>query len=71
MEAPSSGGAPTGRDVDLVLEVLHRVGRCSLRRLLTQPELNGWPSGRLEKAVVVAWNGGQVFIDRNDDLVAL
>jgi hypothetical protein len=71
MEAPSGGGTPTTGDADLVVEVLHRIGRCSLRSLLTQPELNGWPSGRLEQAVVVAWNGGLVFIDRNDDLVAL
>jgi hypothetical protein len=58
-------------DAGLVVDVLHRVGRCPLRTLLGQPELHDWTSGRLERAVVKAWNGGLVFIDRNDDLVAL
>ena len=61
----------TGPDADLVVDVLHRVGRCSLRILHTQPELDAWSLVRLEQAVVRAWNGGLVFIDRNDDLVAL
>ena len=42
-----------------------------MRTLLTQPELLDWTSDRLEQAVVRAWSGGLVFIDRNDDLVAL
>jgi hypothetical protein len=58
-------------DAGLVVDVLHRVGRCPLRTLLGQPELHEWTPGRLERAVVKAWNGGLVFIDRNDDLVAL
>jgi hypothetical protein len=67
------GGADGGAsdDADLVVVVLHRVGRCSLQSLRSQPELLEWTSGRLEQAVVRAWNGGLVFIDRNDDLVAL
>ena len=60
-----------GPDADLVVDVLHRVGRCSMRILLTQPELHAWTPVRLEQAVTRAWNGGLVFIDRNDDLVAL
>ena len=58
-------------DAGLLVEVLHRVGRCSLKSLLEQPELVGWTPGRLEQAVVSGWSGGQLFIDRNDDLVAL
>jgi hypothetical protein len=58
-------------DAGRVIDVLHRVGRCPLRSLLGQPELVGWTPDRLERAVVKAWNGGLVFIDRNDDLVAL
>ncbi len=53
------------------MALLHRVGRCSLQGLSGQPELESWSSVRLEQAVVHAWNGGLVFIDRNDDLVAL
>ncbi len=84
MDQPSGGSAPgsdgsdgsgtdgaAGEDADLVVVVLHRVGRCSLQSLLSQPELLDWTSGRLEQAVVRAWSGGLVFIDRNDDLVAL
>jgi len=76
MDAPSGGEAPRppadgGGDTDLVVDVLHRVGRCSLRSLGAQPELTGWSPVRVEEAVVRAWNGGLVFIDRNDDLVAL
>lgn len=78
MDAPSGGRSPgPGRagddpgDADLVVTVLHRVGRCSLQGLSTQPELDAWTAVRLEQAVVRAWNGGLVFIDRNDDLVAL
>ena len=67
-DAPPDGSGP---DADLVVDVLHRVGRCSLRVLHTQPELDAWSPVRLEQAVVRAWNGGLVFIDRNDDLVAL
>jgi len=58
-------------DAGLVVDVLHGVGRCSLRSLLGQPELLDWTPDRLERAVVKAWNGGLVFIDSNDDLVAL
>ena len=54
-----------------MVDVLHRVGRCSVRSLQTQPELHEWSPVRLEQAVVRAWNGGLVFIDRNDDLVVL
>ncbi len=82
MNAPWGGSPPHGpvggdtgseaaADAALVVDVLHRVGRCSLRSLLTQPELVDWTSGRLEQAVTHAWSGGLVFIDRNDDLVAL
>ncbi len=58
-------------DADLVVDVLHRIGRCPLQGLGAQPELHTWTAVRLEQAVVRAWNGGLVFIDRNDDLVAL
>ena len=58
-------------DAVLVVDVLHGVGRCSLRALLGQPELLDWTPDRLERAVVKAWSGGLVFIDSNDDLVAL
>jgi hypothetical protein len=60
-----------GDDADLVVVVLHRAGRCSMRSLQTQPELHEWSPVRLEQAVTRAWNGGLVFIDPNDDLVAL
>ena len=60
-----------GADAELVVDVLHRVGRCPLSALLAQPELTEWTTVRLEQAVVRAWSGGLVFIDRNDDLVAL
>ena len=70
-DGPVLGAVDESLDADLVVVVLHRVGRCPLRTLLTQPELAGWTAGRLERAVVRAWNGGLVFIDRNDDLVAL
>ena len=60
-----------GADAELVIDVLHRVGRCPLSALLAQPELTEWTTVRLEQAVVRAWSGGLVFIDRNDDLVAL
>ena len=72
------GGDPSGdrsgdqgADAELVVDVLHRVGRCPLQSLTAQPELVGWTSVRLEQAVGRAWNGGLVFIDPNDDLVAL
>ena len=65
------GGGDADQDADLVVDVLHRIGRCPLRGLGTQPELHEWTAVRLEQAVVRAWNGGLVFIDRNDDLVAL
>ncbi len=42
-----------------------------MRDLLSQPELVGWTPVRLEQAVVRAWSSGLVFVDRNDDLVAL
>ena len=83
MDAPRGGRAPDSPggatsstddgsgDADLVVDVLHRVGRCSMRGLQTQPELDQWSPVRLEQAVVQAWNGGLVFIDPNDDLVAL
>ena len=76
MDAPEGDGAPLSAedgcsDADVVVEILHRVGRCPMRSLLAQPELTGWTPGRLEQAVVRAWSGGLVFIDRNDDLVAL
>jgi hypothetical protein len=79
MEAPRGGSAPDSpggaeddeQDAGLVVDVLHRVGRCSVRSLQTQPELHEWSPVRLEQAVVRAWNGGLVFIDPNDDLVAL
>ena len=71
-DSGTAGGTGASEpDADLVVDVLHRVGRCSLRVLLTQPELDEWSSVRLEQAVTRAWNGGLVFIDRNDDLVAL
>jgi hypothetical protein len=70
MDAPGSGSG-LGGDADVVIDLLHRVGRCPLRSLGAHPELDGWSPVRLEQAVVHAWNGGLVFIDRNDDLVAL
>lgn len=70
MDAPGPG-RPADEDAEVVVEVLHRVGRCSLQDLLGQPELHAWSPGRLEQAVARAWSGGLVFVDRNDDLVAL
>ena len=71
-EGARAAGFPTGAgDADVLVTVLRRVGRCSVRELLMQPELTGWTSDRLQEAVVSAWSGGSVFIDRNDDLVAL
>ena len=72
-DSPQDGGQDGGRraDAELVVDVLHRVGRCPLSALLAQPELTEWTTVRLEQAVVRAWSGGLVFIDRNDDLVAL
>ena len=67
----SDPGGDQGADAELVVDVLHRVGRCPLSGLLAQPELVEWTRVRLEQAVVRAWSGGLVFIDRNDDLVAL
>lgn len=64
-------GDEADADAGVVVDVLHRVGRCPLQSLRGQPELLEWTSGRLERAVVKAWSGGLVYIDRNDDLVAL
>ena len=58
-------------DADVVVDVLHRIGRCPLQGLGAQPELVGWTPVRLQQAVARAWNGGLVFIDPDDDLVAL
>jgi hypothetical protein len=70
MTSPGPVG-PADVDAEVVVEVLHRVGRCSLQGLLAQPELLTWSPGRLEQAVARAWSGGVVFVDSNDDLVAL
>ena len=70
MDAPGHGRR-ADEDADLVVEVLHRVGSCSFQGLLGQPELRSWSPARLEQAVARAWSGGLVFVDLNDDLVAL
>lgn len=54
-----------------MVALLHRLGRCPVHLLLAQPELFGWTPVRLEQTVVRAWSGGGVFIDANDELVAL
>jgi hypothetical protein len=71
MDLPAHAPPAESSDAELVVAVLHRIGRCSLHTLSGQPELDAWSSVRLEQAVVRAWNGGLLFVDRNDDLVAL
>lgn len=53
------------------MTVLHRLGPCPLQGLLEQPELYGWTPLRVEQAVVGAWSGSRVYIDPDDELVAL
>ena len=66
-----AGADDADLDADVVVDVLHRIGRCPLQGLGAQPELVGWTPVRLQQAVARAWNGGLVFIDPDDDLVAL
>ena len=61
----------TDADVTRVVSVLHDVGPLPLRDLARDPELEDWPSERVEHAIVSAWSHGLIFIDARDLVVAL
>jgi hypothetical protein len=67
------GVAPRGADSDArqVARSLRRTGPLQMEDLRAQPELRGWSSDRVEKAVVAAWSADRITIDAGDRLVAL
>jgi hypothetical protein len=58
-------------DVARVVALLRRTGPLTLHDLLDEPELEDWPSERAETAVTAAWSRTLIFVDPEDQLVAL
>jgi hypothetical protein len=58
-------------DVAHVLGVLRRTGPRLLTELMDDEEFDGWPSQRLEGAVVSAWSRNVISITAGDLIVAL
>ena len=58
-------------DVARVVALLRRKGPLTLHDMLGQPELDGWPHERAETAVTAAWSGTLIFVDPEDQLVAI
>jgi len=58
-------------DVTRVVRVLHHAGPLPLRDLAEDPELETWPSERIEHAIVTAWSQGLIYVDTRDQFVAL
>ena len=58
-------------DRDLVVEVLRGGGPRSLSHLRELPAFAGWPSERVELAVVQAWSDSLLSVDADDQLIAL
>lgn len=72
VNAQRNGQATWGdTDATRVVRVLHLSGPLLLRELADCPELEDWPSERIEHAIVSAWSRGLIFIDYRDLLVAL
>jgi hypothetical protein len=42
-----------------------------MEELRVQPELRGWSTDRVERAVVAAWSADRITVDAGDRLVAL
>ena len=58
-------------DVARVVALLRRTGPLTLHDMLDEPELEDWPSERAETAVTAAWSRTLIFVDPEDQLVAL
>jgi hypothetical protein len=58
-------------DVARIVALLHRKGPLTLHEMLDEPELEDWPSERAETAVTAAWSRTLIFVDSEDQLVAL
>lgn len=67
------GVAPSApdRDAQQVARSLRRTGPLRMEELRVQPELRGWSTDRVERAVVAAWSADRITIDAGDRLVAL
>jgi len=58
-------------DVARVVALLRRTGPLTLHDMLDEPEMEDWPSERAETAVTAAWSRTLIFVDPEDQLVAL
>ncbi len=58
-------------DVARLVALLRRKGPLTLRDMLSQPEMRDWPSARAESAVTAAWSRTLIFVDPEDQLVAI
>jgi len=63
--------AESRADVARVVALLRRTGPLTLHEMLDEPELEDWPSERAETAVTAAWSRTLIFVDPEDQLVAL
>lgn len=58
-------------DVACIVALLRRRGPLTLHDMLDDPELEDWPSERAQTAVTAAWSRKLIFVDPEDQLVAL
>jgi hypothetical protein len=58
-------------DVARVVALLRRRGPLTLHDMLDDPELENWPSERAQTAVTAAWSRKLIFVDPDDQLVAI
>jgi len=58
-------------DVASVVALLRRKGPLTLRDLRDEPEMADWPDERTRTAVTTAWSRTLIFVDPEDQLVAL
>jgi hypothetical protein len=79
MHSPESGmgtvmtASPENRDRDvaIVIDLLRRRGPRSLSQLCDALRGDSWSNERVEHAVIEAWSGNRLSVDRDDRLVAL
>ncbi|MGO4258390.1 hypothetical protein [Marmoricola sp. RAF53] len=71
MNQPEDTGYDAAADRARLHDLLRTTGPRTAAELAGRPELAGWSTARLEKALAGAWSHGQVSVDRGDAFFAL